>query len=243
MYNIIGWLIDWCSFPSWHYSSSKVYITRYTIMCMEEVKNKPVMAFTSCTSSDSDCCAFVPTICGKLHKNSISRNYKITNKRLLVGMKVLMQKSSVAKHYGCKCMRHCGLIANGHGQADRDFSCVRNTVYMLLLHSLHSKHMYTPSSTGPPLSRMLSPCKELNVLADPEFVGGGYLWMSLLSVLGGSSFSSSGLQTSSSKNLKPSSLLMSMRSPVATSGGGDSDNVEDDGVLGGDSMGTQGLSK
>ena len=34
---------------------------------------------------------------------------------------------SVAKHYGCKRARHCGLIANGRSQANRDFSCVRNT--------------------------------------------------------------------------------------------------------------------
>ena len=34
-------------------------------------------------STDSHCCAFAPKIVGKLPKNTISRNYKITNKRLL----------------------------------------------------------------------------------------------------------------------------------------------------------------
>ena len=35
-------------------------------------------------------------------------------------------KPSVAKHYGCKRARYCGLIANGRDQANRDFVCVRN---------------------------------------------------------------------------------------------------------------------
>ena len=34
--------------------------------------------------------------------------------------------SSDAKHYGCKYVRHCGLIASGRSQVNRDFSCVRN---------------------------------------------------------------------------------------------------------------------
>ena len=33
---------------------------------------------------------------------------------------------SVAKHYGCKHVKQCGLIANRRSQANRDFSCVRN---------------------------------------------------------------------------------------------------------------------
>ena len=32
----------------------------------------------------------------------------------------------VAKHYGCKPVRHCGLIANRRSQANPDFPCVRN---------------------------------------------------------------------------------------------------------------------
>ena len=35
-------------------------------------------------------------------------------------------KSSIAKHYSFKHARHCGLIANGRSQENRDFSCVRN---------------------------------------------------------------------------------------------------------------------
>ena len=38
----------------------------------------------------------------------------------------VIMKSSIAKHYGCKCAGHCGLIANGCSQANRDFSRVRN---------------------------------------------------------------------------------------------------------------------
>ena len=38
-----------------------------------------------------------------------------------------IMESSVAKHYGCKRARHCGLIANGRSQANRAFSCVWNT--------------------------------------------------------------------------------------------------------------------
>ena len=34
-------------------------------------------------STDSDCCAFAPNIFGKLPKNTISRNHKITNERPL----------------------------------------------------------------------------------------------------------------------------------------------------------------
>ena len=42
-------------------------------------------------------------------------------------------KSSVAKHYGCKRARHCGLIANGRSQANRASSCAkRNTAHQLL---------------------------------------------------------------------------------------------------------------
>ena len=38
----------------------------------------------------------------------------------------LIMKLSVAKHYGWKGARHCGLIADGRSQANRDVSCVRN---------------------------------------------------------------------------------------------------------------------
>ena len=33
---------------------------------------------------------------------------------------------SVAKHYGCKRVKQCGLIANARSQAYRAFSCARN---------------------------------------------------------------------------------------------------------------------
>ena len=54
---------------------------------------------------------------GKLPKNIISRNVKITNKKLLLYAKLNLaegvnMKSSVVKHYGCKRARHCGSIAN-----------------------------------------------------------------------------------------------------------------------------------
>ena len=46
-------------------------------------KSKEVHLFPARVSTDCDCCAFAPNIFGKLPKNTISRNYKITNKRLL----------------------------------------------------------------------------------------------------------------------------------------------------------------
>ena len=47
-------------------------------------------------------------------------------KRFLLCVKELVQnlsvmKSSVAKRYGCKCTRHCGLIAKGSSQVNQDF--------------------------------------------------------------------------------------------------------------------------
>ena len=39
----------------------------------------------------------------------------------------VIMKSSVAKHYGCKQAKNCGLIANGRSQANREFSCVWKT--------------------------------------------------------------------------------------------------------------------
>ena len=48
--------------------------------------------------------------------------------RLLLCEKKLVQNMltwSVAKHYGCKCTRHCGLIAKGCSQANHGFPCVR----------------------------------------------------------------------------------------------------------------------
>ena len=68
---------------------------------------------------------------GKLPQKAISRNYKITSRRLVLCMKELMQHVSnevkcCTALWCCKCVRHRGLIANRHGQADRDFPCVIN---------------------------------------------------------------------------------------------------------------------
>ena len=99
--------------------------------------------------TDSDCCGFAPKMFGMISKNTISRNYRITNKGLLSFAKELVQnvpmKSSIAKHQ-CKRARHCGLIASGRSPANRDFSgCVRNmnccfapcTAIMRFLHQGH----------------------------------------------------------------------------------------------------------
>ena len=51
---------------------------------------------------------------------------------------LVIMKSNVAKHYGCKRVRPCGLIANGRSQANRDFFLCRK--YELLLRSLRSKY-------------------------------------------------------------------------------------------------------
>ena len=68
--------------------------------------------------SRSDCCTFAPKMFGKLPENTISRNYEITNKKLVLCAKdrsraerVIME-SIVAKNCGCKRVRHCGLISN-----------------------------------------------------------------------------------------------------------------------------------
>ena len=45
-------------------------------------------------STDCDCCAFASKFCGQLPKNTISRNYKITNKRLLPCVKELVHNVS-----------------------------------------------------------------------------------------------------------------------------------------------------
>ena len=78
-------------------------------------------------SIDCDCCSFAPKISsGKLAKNTVSRKYKITNKRHLVCTKELVRNASLWSQVsqsikGCKRARHCGLIANRRSQADRDF--------------------------------------------------------------------------------------------------------------------------
>ena len=76
--------------------------------------------------------------------------YKIVNKRLLSCAKELtaecvIMKSSVAKHYCCKCTRHCGLIANGRSQVNQNFSCVRNmNCCFCSLHSLCAAKFMLP---------------------------------------------------------------------------------------------------
>ena len=53
--------------------------------------------YTTSTSiwTDSDCCAFAPKIFGQVTKNTISRNYKITNRRLLSWANELVQNVSL----------------------------------------------------------------------------------------------------------------------------------------------------
>ena len=79
----------------------------------------------------SDCCALAPILFGKLLKNSISRNYKITNKRLLLCAKELVQNVSLWSQVSQSMM-----VANERSQANWDFSCVRK--YVLLLRWLRS---------------------------------------------------------------------------------------------------------
>ena len=64
-------------------------------------------------------------------------------KRLLSCEKKVLESTSLwnqvfTKHYGCKGMMHCGLIANGHNQVNQDFLLCKK--YELLHHSLHSSH-------------------------------------------------------------------------------------------------------
>ena len=68
--------------------------------------------------TDSDCRAFAAKMFGKLPKNTISRSYKFTDMRRRSCAKELMQKSNVAKDL--ERARHCGLIADGRSQANRE---------------------------------------------------------------------------------------------------------------------------
>ena len=74
-------------------------------------------------STDSDCCAFAPKMFGKLLKDTISRNYKIMNKRLLSYAKVLL-----CRMYHCEVLQSI-MVASVQGimvqcsQANQDFSC------------------------------------------------------------------------------------------------------------------------
>ena len=76
--------------------------------------------------TDSECCAFPSKIFGKLPKNTISKNYKITNKRPISCAKELVQNvswSHVSQSIvGWKRARHYGPIANRRSGAIRDFS-------------------------------------------------------------------------------------------------------------------------
>ena len=80
----------------------------------------------------SNCCTFAHKFFCKLPKKTISRNCEITKSTGFFYAwtnsfrTYVIMNSSVAKHYGCKRTMHCGLIANGRSQANRDFSCVRN---------------------------------------------------------------------------------------------------------------------
>ena len=54
-------------------------------------------------------------------------------------------KSSFAKHHGCKRARHCGIMANGRSQANRDFPYIRNMKWcfansMILIGTATSKN-------------------------------------------------------------------------------------------------------
>ena len=86
---------------------------------MEHNEARP--AIQTGLSTDSDCCVFPHKIFWirfffRARKNSPER---------------IVTKSSVAKHYGFKRVKQCGLIANGHSQANRDFSC---EMYCCLAH-------------------------------------------------------------------------------------------------------------
>ena len=59
----------------------------------------------------------------------------------------VIMKSSVAKHYGCKRERQCGLIANGRTQANRDFFLCKK--YELLLRLLRSNKMLKQEEQSP----------------------------------------------------------------------------------------------
>ena len=76
-----------------YYKTNSHYLT-YTL----SLKNVGRMYFLSLVvkgltgiSTDSDCCTFAPKSFGKLPGNTISRNYKISNKRLLLCTEELLQ--------------------------------------------------------------------------------------------------------------------------------------------------------
>ena len=62
----------------------------------------------------------------ELPKKTISRNYKITSKRLLSCAKELVQNVPLGSRVSQSIMvasAHCGLIPNGRSRANGDFSC------------------------------------------------------------------------------------------------------------------------
>ena len=71
------------------------------------------------TSTESDSALLHQKFLVSCSKNTISRNYEITNNEV----------PSDAKHYGCKNARHCDLIGNGRSQANREFACVPRNVH------------------------------------------------------------------------------------------------------------------
>ena len=81
---------------------------------------------TTSIAADSKCCAFAPkrvlfpeTI--KLHIKGFFHE-QTKNLCRMCHCEVKCRKALC----GCNCVRHCGLIANGRSQENRDFSCVRN---------------------------------------------------------------------------------------------------------------------
>ena len=129
--------------------------------------------FTS-TATDRGCCAFAPTIFCKHPKNTISRKYKITNKRLFRARR----NSCRTWHVEVKCRKALWLQAREilwsnckrtQSSESRFFLCKK---YELLLRSLPSNrlcrelsHRLTPQwprpPPPPPCSKLNQPCPRL----------------------------------------------------------------------------------
>ena len=89
-------------------------------------------------STENDCCAFAPKLFGWISLIEFPETLELRIKGFFRARKNSCRtpSQSVAKHYGCKRARNCGLIENGRSQANRDLSLyeIFKNWFMLSVH-------------------------------------------------------------------------------------------------------------
>ena len=87
-----------------------------------------------------DCCVFHPNVLVSFSSIPFPETIEIRNKRLLLHCCIthcaerVVENSSVTQHYGCRCVKQCGVIAQS---SVLRILCVRDMKYCFF--SLHSK--------------------------------------------------------------------------------------------------------